>query len=608
MQSLLSIERLRALLLAACVLVAGAVEAADVVARAKFNNPVTGVGEPVQLQIQVTGARSANSPPEINVEGLKVDYLGPSQSTSLQITNGRIINETVVTYIYQVEAKRVGNFTIPPVRVAVDGKTADTLPVVLKVEPGPDPAAGGEGAQAKVGYLDIIIPKKSLFVGEMVPMEIRLSGDSVVRWQPEAMPDIPGEGFTKQKIPETRQDRGTRNGRDMDVYNFRTAITPSKAGKITLGPIEIPYVAQIPRAQPNRRRGRSLLDMFSDDVFSDPMFAAPQRFKARAEAIELDVKPLPLEGRPANFSGAVGQFKFEVAGSPTSVKIGDPLTMTLRVTGRGNFDRIAAPVLADKNGWRDYPATSEFKAGDDLGTTGTKTFSVAVIPEAKKKAMPVFEFSYFDPSTAKYVTLKSDPAALEVTGSVPPTPPPAPVVAMEEKAPDAATQPPPADILGLRYDAGSGRHTFTPTYLQREFLYAQGVPLAALLAFLLARFFRTDLSAKEVAALRREKAETLARLRGRELSGPEFLETAARVIRLDTAIATGRSAGSVDAALARSSRPLDEETAEGIEKIFSARAEVLYAGGSSGGDSVSAEERRSILNTVEKFEKSHARA
>ena len=128
----------------------------------------------------------------------------------------------------------------------------------------------------------MVLPRKTAYVGETVPVEIRLGIDSRVRWQPEAMPVIPGEGFTKQKLPEPRQERGNKDGREVDVLVFRTAITPSKAGKIELGPIEIPYVAQVPRAQRNRPRG------FLDDVFGDPFFSVNQRFKARAEAVELE--------------------------------------------------------------------------------------------------------------------------------------------------------------------------------------------------------------------------------------------------------------------------------------------------------------------------------
>ena len=600
MRSIVQMALLRRLAAASCALVASAVFAAEISVSAQFTQSVTGVGEPVQLQIKVSGARSASEPPPVDVDGLRINYLGPSQNTSMRIENGRMMSESSVTYIYQVEPTRAGNFTIPALRVPVDGRTLQTQPVGLKVEAANARTAGDDPAR---GILEVVLPKKNAYVGETVPVEIRLSVDSRVHWQPEAMPVIPGDGFTKQKLPEPRQEHGSKDGREMDMLVFRTAITPSKAGKIALGPIEIPYVAQVPRAQRNRPRS------FFDDVFGDPFFAVNQRYKARADAVELEVKPLPAVGRPQNFSGAVGQFKFTASGSPNRVKLGDPVTMKMVVNGRGNFDRMEPPALLDADGWRSYPPSSDFKADDDLGTSGTKTFSMAVIPETKKSAMPVFAFVYFDPKTEKYVTLTSKPEKLEVEGVVPPPPvATAPSIAEEKKGEPQPEPAPARDILGIRYDAGGGRHSFQPIYLRREFLIAQAVPFAGLLGFLFLKLRRNDANAKRNAQLKRQKSDLLAKLRGRELPDQEFLETAAQVIQADAALATGRTAGSIDAAFAQASRQLDAETAAGVERIFNARAEVLYAGASRGAGRLSAEDRHDVLATIEKFERSRANA
>jgi hypothetical protein len=592
MRSIHLVTRLSALAALGCALAASLAVAADVSVNAQFSESVTGVGEPVQLQIKVSGGRPSNQAPDVSVDGLRISYLGPSQNTSMRLENGSMVTESSVTYIYQVEPTRTGTFTVPALRISVDGRAFQTQPVGLKVQGRDDPSARTDPAR---GFLEMTLPKKTVYVGESVPVEIRLYVDARVRWQPEAMPEIPGEGFTKQKLPEPRQEHGTKDGREMDVLVFRTAITPGKAGKLTLGPVEVPYVAQVPRAQ--RNRGHSLFD----DVFGDPFFAVNQRYKAQADAVELDVKPLPSIGRPAHFSGAVGQFKFSASGSPNRVKLGDPVTMKLAVLGHGNFDRIEAPALVDSTGWRSYPPSADFKADDDLGTSGTKTFSMAVIPEDKKVAMPVFEFVYFDPKAEKFVTLTSDPEKLIVEGSAP-TPPPvvAAQPADEKKSEPPAPEPAARDILGLRYDAGGGRHSFEPLYASRGFLLAQSVPLAALCGMLLLRLRRNDAEAK--------RAGLLAKLRARELPDQDFLEAAAQVIQLDTALATGRAPGSVDAAFAQSSRKLDAETAEGIERIFGARAELLYAGAALGGARFSADERRAVLTTLEHFERSQPRA
>jgi hypothetical protein len=585
--------------LAACGLLASTTARAEIAVSAQFSQDVVSVGESVQFHVKVSGSRSAGQPPTVaNVEGLRIGYVGPSQSTNVQIVNGAMKSETNVTYVYQVEPTRAGEFTIPAVRVAVDGRTFETQPVVLKAEDGATRGARGPAASAT---LEVILPKNTAYVGETVPVEIRMSMDSRVRWDVETMPEIPGEGFIKQKLPQPRRAQETRNGREMDVVVFRTAITPSKAGTITLGPIEVPYLAQVPRAQ-KRNRPRSFFDMFDDDsVFGDPFFSANQRFRARAEAVQLEVKPLPSAGRPKNFSGAVGEFTLSATGGPSRVKVGDPVTMRLSVSGRGNFDRMEAPTLADAAGWRSYPASGDFKADDDLGVSGTKTFSIAVIPETLKTTMPVFEFAYFDPEAEKYVTLTSEAEKLIVDGNAaaPATPPPT-ETRHAEQAPPAAAR----DILGIRYDAGGGRKTFEPLYRQRAFLLAQIVPLAGLLALIFLQYRKSHIEEHRRSEWARERAAALARLRGGEMDDSRFLNLAVEVVQKEVALSSNRLPGSVDAAAACASRALDEETRNGIEKLFNAHAEALYAGAGGPVGTLSAEQRRAVLATLEAFERS----
>jgi hypothetical protein len=299
------------------------------------------------------------------------------------------------------------------------------------------------------------------------------------------MPTIDGDGFTKTKIPNPRQEHARRDGKDYDVLVFRTAITPSKAGKITIGPSAVIYQAQVPRAQRNRSRSRSLLDdFFGDDLFNDPFFAQRQRLTTKAAAVEIDVKPLPTAGRPESFSGAVGQFKMTAEGTPQTVQLGDPVAMQLTITGRGNFDRVNAPQLLDPSGWHAYPAKENWRPDDELGMSGTKSFEIAIVPETKKIEMPRFEFTYFDPVAEEYVTLNSERTPLVVEGNAPPPPPqraPAVVTAPNPQAPPTpAATPQPTDIVGLRYDLGKSG-SFEPIYRTIGFLVAQAVPAVALL-------------------------------------------------------------------------------------------------------------------------------
>ena len=593
--------------------------AAEVGARAILQRERASVGDAVQLQVRIDGASDRGQPPNVAVDGLEITYLGPSTSTEMRYENGRVSHSSTTTHIFQVVPQRAGTFTIPSLKVDADGRQLQTQPVTLKVDSGGS-SPDGRGGIERLAFAEITLPKTAVYVGETVPVELRLYYDQNVKVSAESMPTLNGEGFTKQKFAEPRQvEHARKDGKEYEVRTYRTAITPSRAGKLTVGTGQVEFIAQIPIQQQGQRRQRprSLFEGFMGDDFGiDPFFPTSQRrrMKVTAEAVELEVKALPVAGKPKDFSGAVGSFKLTAEGSPDNVKVGDPVTMKVHVFGRGNFERVNAPTLVEPQGWRAYPPGSDFKPEDELGISGTKSFEMAVIPEVAKRTMPQFAFSYFDPEAEKYVTLKSEPEALQVTGAPAPrpaaTPPESPAALSEQRrtaAPAAApSQPQVNDIVGLRYDVGRVHRTFDPLYERPGFWLAQAFPAAVLLGFGVLRLRRSDAATAEMAARRREKAELWSKLRqpGGET---EFLERAARFVQIDTALATGQPVGSVDASAARASRALDPATAEVIDEIFSARAELLYAGTAGGEGGRGSMDRQRVRQALATFEKSHGR-
>lgn len=603
-----SISRLRALRLwlpLVWLMLAVVASAVETTVRAGLSRSITVIGEPVQYQIKITGAKRAGEPPEIPaIDGLDIHYLGPSTSSIMRVDQNGFTQERTTIHVYDITPEKNGAFTIPSVEVDVDGRRVKTEPVVLTVQ---QSSADDDSKPRAQGVLEVVVPKTTAYVGEMIPVEVRLYVDSRVKWQPVAMPTFEGEGFTKQKIPEPRRiETVTKNGRDYGQVVFKTAITPSKAGKITLGPVEIVYNAQVPRARP--ASPRSILD-----IFDDPMFSQTQQVKVASKPVELTVKPLPAAGQPAGFAGAVGKFAFSASGSPGEVKVGDPLTMKLQVSGHGNFDRVEAPTLKDSRGWRTYPPSGVFTkdASDEVGVSGIKRFEMAVVPEERKTQMPVFVFSYFDPEAEKYVTLSNDPAPLKVGGTPRAVPVP-PVRATEEpptlqSTPAPVVAPAPDDIHGVNYELGPQK-AFQPLYERRAFWVAQSVPAAALLLLtgLRLRRPRTEAVLRRD-TLRREKAKLLAQLRGGQLAHADFYNAAARVMQIDTALFTGAEASSVDVVEARALAS-DFAVAEVVDEVFNARAESLFAGGGHHEVQVSSETRGRVLSALETLEKAHARS
>ncbi len=206
-------------------------------AKATLSSETVAVGDSVELKVQVTGASRLNYATNLNVDGLSISEPQMSQMMSF---GGAF--ESGITLIFDVTAERQGTFTIPALRFRADGRPVETQPVSLKVEPA---KPGGNGAM-RVAFAEIVLPKQTAYVGELLPAEIRLYVDSSINRRLEQMPTFEGEGFTKSKLSQPRGDHVMRDGRKYDVFIFETAITPSKAGKIEVGPAEFEFLAANP--------------------------------------------------------------------------------------------------------------------------------------------------------------------------------------------------------------------------------------------------------------------------------------------------------------------------------------------------------------------------
>lgn len=568
--------------------------AVEPTAVAAFTPATTVVGEPVQFEVRVNGSLERQPAPEIRVEGVDFQFLRPEVSTGMNIDAGGATITKSVGYLYRATPSKPGVFTVPPVQVEVGARRLFTEPVALTVQA----AGSGDAGGGRTSFAEIVVPKPAVYVGEMVPVEVRLFLAAGVRWNLEQMPMLEGEGFTKTKLSEPRQERSRRDGRDFEVLVFRAVITPGKAGLVKLGPADLNFSAQVPRARSNRARG--LRDLFSNDFFNDPTspFAAMEPRKARAEAVDLQVKPLPGAGVPAGFQGAVGEFTISAEASPRQLNVGDPLTATVRVKGKGNFDRLGIPSLADPAGWRTYPPTQNFQPEDELGTRGTKTFEIAAIPETNHKATPIWEFAYFDPSAEKYVTLRTGAAPLDVRGSLPP-PPPAIVATPSTVAPSAPPVPAEEGFRGLRYTLDPWG-SWTPLYRRPAFWLWQILPLAAVAYWGFRRFSHARSADAESRTWARELAATMRTL-SREQDPAQVLGSAARALQLRTSLDTGRNPATIDAPDIRRHFSLAGQIGDDVDEIFGKHAELLFAGAGVGFEGLPSDVRSRIIGTVQKL-------
>ncbi len=247
------------------------------------------------------------------------------------------------------------------------------------------------------------------------------------------------------------------------MYNllvFRVAATATKTGTFNLGPATWAVSFGVgPRS-----------------IFGN--FMQSQQVNVASEAESIRVLPIPTSGAPADFTGAIGTFTLtQCEAGPTSVGVGDPITLKIRISGSGSFGTVTLP--ANQQGWREfktYPPTSKLDSSDPLQMEGSKYFEQVISPlNAEIKEIPPFAFSYFDPAAGAFRTLSHPGIPLSVRPTAA-TPQPT-VIASGVPQQDAQAQN--QEIVHINPEPGAVRAPGPPLLLQPFFLALQAVaPLA----------------------------------------------------------------------------------------------------------------------------------
>ena len=267
--------------------------------------------------------------------------------------------------------------------------------------------------------------------------------------------------------------------------------------------------------------------------------------EVKSEPVPLEVKPLPPSA-PPQFSGAIGNFTMTTEAKPTNLQVGDPITVTSTVSGRGNFDRVNAPVVEDDRGWHKYPPSSKFNRDDEVGISGAKTFEMVVSANEKKANSSIAGLFLFRSRQRAYVTLRSEPVSIRVqeggTSNVAATQAasPAPAATARTGTPTAPVAEP-QDILYQLTDVGRPRN-----HLLRFILSGFSGSLKSFRCLdwsdsQVGEFGGQGSTIARLGGLRRckEAAELMHNLHRSDSSPREYYAGASRMVRLKTALASG---------------------------------------------------------------------
>jgi hypothetical protein len=524
------------------------------------------------------------------VPGLHFEIVG--RTHQIELINGTTLASSSV--VVRVTPQIAGIFTIPAI-------TPKSQPLVLQVNTGhananslqapqgpqaPQPARpitppifsgqtlpnGVRLTEDGSAFVRLVVPKREVYVGESVPVEIELGMRSGFVSSVNGLPKLNGDNFTLNNLShQPDRTESVIGGERFVLLTWHSLLAVVKPGTFSVA-AEAPLTVRI-RTKPRR-------DSLLDDQFGDPFLqnffgvTVPKDINAVSPSLELTALALPTAGRPSDFRGAVGTFKVTTEVSPATAAAGDPVTLRLHVNGSGNFDRVDTSMLDHLDHWKTYPPKSSLNLSDALGFKGEKIFEQPLIASKPgTQSIPALSFSYFDPTARRYETARSSPLAVTISPSLADNSLTAPTTVAGAE-PSATNKQP-----GLRPDhAGvdSLAASLIPLYLQPKFL-----AIPALLALVLAGgWWRTRRRPDEIARERADKA-AIARLLSQ-------MDAAARAG--DAAAFFAAARGAIRQAMAARWRvaPDDVTTAELgarlerdgdiIRRLFALADEAQYAG------------------------------
>jgi hypothetical protein len=446
------------------------------------------LGESTTLSLAFEGAQP-RSLPSPQVAGLQFTQAGTSQSVN--IVNGEM--NSTVTVNFSVAPQRTGEFTIPALTADVNGQQLSTAPLRLVVNRATAPSAAAVNSGSEVAFLKFVFPNNKIYVGEAEVGRLELYlRDDVQNFGNFQITSSPTDGFSAGKLTELQnQRRRAQVGNHVyTVVPLAVPLTAVRTGDLTLGPFAASAVVVLP----GQNQGG---DQFFRQFFNQ---GEQKQITLASEPVNVESLPLPEQNKPANFTGAVGNFTMSATAGPTTVTVGDPITVRVQISGRGSLDAVTLPSQDAWNNFKTYPPTTKLDTSDQFGFQGTKTFEQIISPQnSDVHELPALTFSFFNPDDGQYHTLTQAAVPLVVKAAgVSPMPT---LAANKTSAPENQS---PQDILPIKENLGTLSHASAPLVVQPAFLTAQTVPVLAFLAAFIWRK-RTDHLANNP-RLRRQRA------------------------------------------------------------------------------------------------------
>jgi len=603
---------------------------AELIIEAQLTPAKAIVGEPVTLTITVTGANAPVEKPELpSFTYFRAYSQGHSQEIS--ISGGQMTSRSVFSYVLIPDT--VGRHSLGQIELVIGGRIYRTAE--LDVEVG-EPVAGTPFQKAKPSPapLPVLPPTRSLppeyMAGQEIFVRPWVDKDEVYLGEPiyltytiytrvsatfKGFSEEPAlKGFWVEEFPPQQtvrqQEKWLGNYRYVVADVRILALFPTETGLYNLEP-------GVLNVDIERRQVDPFDQFVSWDIFGrrrvsrrrrQPLMVTTVPKLLATQTIPIRVLPLTEEGRPRDFSGAVGKYRLEAAVDQRRVEVGEPVTYTLKLTGEGNLNTVELPKLPEIDHFKSYDSSESLNMRTDrLVVEGEKIKQTVLIPKKEGDyRIPPLEFSYFDTGSHRYRRIKTQEIVLKILpGEKPVT---------EVVPPELAPLPEEVELIGE--DIRFVKHAPGRWVTERTFLFSRGSywvavsvlflagPLVIALAHLVERLLKKEGGARfrrSYRVARRRLGEAKSHLKvGQER---EFYESTAKALYGYFADRLNLEPGAIGWSVLqeRLSGKVSEEDMGGLKVLFEKMDFSRYAMGETNLENMKAD-YESAARTISRFE------
>ena len=376
------------------------------ISQVKFDASISksklGLNERLRIDFVMNQNGDNFSPP--NFENFQI-IGGPNQSIKTSYVNGE--RSFSKTYSYFLKPLKKGNLKISQASIEIDGEIYKSLPIEVLITDSVSQPSDSVTQYYSDDDIELraLISKGSPYLNEPITIVYKLYYKAPINISDASETETPNyKDFWSQtiKIPQLKVQREVYRGQNYNVVEWRKVVLyPQKAGELEISPLSLNLVLDVPT---DKR-----------DFFGNVIYDQTSQFISTGMR-KINVKDLPKTNKPDSFTGAVGQFEFDVILNKKSLRATESFQAELKVKGNGNLKLFDLPNMLVPNSMELFEPEREESINTNLrGMSGSVSKYFTVIPRFQGN-FPIeeVEFSYFDPTAERYKVLRSPRLTIDV--------------------------------------------------------------------------------------------------------------------------------------------------------------------------------------------------